>query len=354
MSGHIFKVGDRIKRVGNTYSWVPYGYETDLVKYGSRLGYHAKDGDLLPINAEEDWELVTAKPKFKVGDRVRILNNKSRAGYLLGEYKAGDIATITGTHRNDAFEEDEPDGIHLNGDTNWFFWPVDLEPAPLFAIGDKVRAKVDISWFFTKGNIYEVTRKLGEDSYCLSDNDGSKNHGTDYKWLNENFEHATTDEEADKPIIFSGGKFFINPARIGIPSTSGFTIPTDEEALPPKVSKDVTLNLSIDTSALRADMIKRMKEAVSARKTRLGNWEFNWGIGQITVFDRPKPKPKPAIVALITNGQPLPSDEPKVHRDTKKATREANRLATRFPGKEFGVFELVSKRVASVTLMEAA
>lgn len=49
-----------------------------------------------------------------------------------------------------------------------------------------------------------------------------------------------------------------------------------------------------------------------------------------------------AIVALIENGQPKPADRPHVHPSREAATKEAARLAGRYPGKEFGVYELVS------------
>lgn len=50
---------------------------------------------------------------------------------------------------------------------------------------------------------------------------------------------------------------------------------------------------------------------------------------------------KPAIVCLIENGQPRPSDEPHVHADRASAAAEASRLAKKHTGKRFGVYELV-------------
>lgn len=288
--------------------------------------------------------------KFKVGDRVRHTSGLATVIQVRPDITAapffiefdGDVGF---GHNGNGLSREK-----LASGRGWWAPERDLAPAPLFTVGDKVRFK-------TKEPSYSArhTDQILDIRFLYDDGDVAL-VGVDYAQVAhvQDIEHASADKEAGKPIIFSGGEFFINPARIGMPTTSGFTIPTDEEALPPKVSKDVTLNLSIDTSAFLADTIKLMKEAVSARKTRLRNWEFDWGAGRITVFDPPKPKPCPAIVALITDGQPLPSDEPKVHRNTTKATKEANRLATRYPGKEFGVFELVSKRVASVTLMEAA
>ena len=52
---------------------------------------------------------------------------------------------------------------------------------------------------------------------------------------------------------------------------------------------------------------------------------------------------KPAIVALIENGQPKPSVAPFVHANETLAAREAARLASLQKGKEFGVYVMAQK-----------
>lgn len=56
---------------------------------------------------------------------------------------------------------------------------------------------------------------------------------------------------------------------------------------------------------------------------------------------------QPAIVCLIENGQPLPSVRPHVHRNKTAAGKEAERLAKKYPGKRFGVYEYVSHAEAA-------
>lgn len=56
----------------------------------------------------------------------------------------------------------------------------------------------------------------------------------------------------------------------------------------------------------------------------------------------------PAIVCLIKDGQPRPSTEPHVHPSRGHAGDEAARLARKYPGKEFGVYELVDTRQVAV------
>ncbi len=66
------------------------------------------------------------------------------------------------------------------------------------------------------------------------------------------------------------------------------------------------------------------------------------------------PLTKPAIVALIENDQPKPSEQPKVHKSEQAATDEAERLAVKYPGQKFGVFVLADSRIADVVIRRAA
>lgn len=66
------------------------------------------------------------------------------------------------------------------------------------------------------------------------------------------------------------------------------------------------------------------------------------------------PLTKPAIVALIEDGQPKPSEQPKVHKSEESATDEAERLAVKYPGQKFGVFVLADSRIADVVIRRAA
>lgn len=56
-----------------------------------------------------------------------------------------------------------------------------------------------------------------------------------------------------------------------------------------------------------------------------------------------EPVSKPAIVALIENGQPKPSAAPHVHANETLAAKEAARLAGVHKGQEFGVYVLTQK-----------
>lgn len=58
---------------------------------------------------------------------------------------------------------------------------------------------------------------------------------------------------------------------------------------------------------------------------------------------------RPAIVAIVKNGQPHPANRPYVHANVAAATVEAERLARNNPGQEFAVYQRVCARVAEVS-----
>lgn len=72
------------------------------------------------------------------------------------------------------------------------------------------------------------------------------------------------------------------------------------------------------------------------------NWTIS--IGNVDAFMEHLVGATPAIVCLIENGQPKPSTYPHVHPSRGHAGDEAARLARKYPGKEFGVYELVDTR----------
>lgn len=77
-----------------------------------------------------------------------------------------------------------------------------------------------------------------------------------------------------------------------------------------------------------------------------GHWGvWSWNLSEIDHYPRKAETistTTPAIVCLIENGQPKPSDFPHVHPSKDAAAKEASRLAGKHKGKQFGVYELVS------------
>lgn len=67
-----------------------------------------------------------------------------------------------------------------------------------------------------------------------------------------------------------------------------------------------------------------------------------------------EPKTNPAIVALVVDGKPYPSQTPYVHATTESATTEAERLSVANPGQVFAVYERVTARIADKPVARAA
>ena len=306
MAKRKFKVGDRV-RAQRSHDNLESGQYYEVRKIdttgedlhwvfvkGAKSNF-SNDGSFL----ESMFELAKQAPQFKVGDRVRIVDNKSMSGGQVSDFKIGDIATI-----HSQMGLGVVDAWVLN-EGAWFLYGRQLEPAPLFAVGDKVR------WLRSKIQFqHAIIASIDGDEpwpYKIAQ-DGDHTYAT----ANE-LEHATPS------------------------STTGFTIPTDDEALPPKIGID----LAGGPDFLARGILRSFDRTL----------EIDLGARRISINDN---KPKPAIVALIEDGQPLPATNPKVHRNKGRALTEADRLAVKYPNQQFGVFELVAKRVASVEIREAA
>lgn len=78
------------------------------------------------------------KTKFKVGDRVSVLDNMTRSGIPIKEYDVGSVYAI----ERICGDGEGGDGYLFNGHYQ-FLRPAQIELAPKFAVGDKVRLVKD-------------------------------------------------------------------------------------------------------------------------------------------------------------------------------------------------------------------
>lgn len=85
------------------------------------------------------------------------------------------------------------------------------------------------------------------------------------------------------------------------------------------------------------DHFGREYESVKVKRDDGGSTENGWLPKFFELVE-----PTTTIVALIENGQPKPSSTPHVHASTGAAEKEAKRLATKYKGKQFGVFTLTA------------
>lgn len=340
--------------------------------------------------------------KFKVGDRVRVTTDE-------GGGKIGDVATITrfggtvvGLGRYCFL-------VGLSGATEGLYESRLELVAPLFKVGDRVRAMADAP----RGNVGTIIKDDGvEPSFLIRFDDWADGHGDGGHewWLYSNEIEAA-------PLVIKAGRYYktrdgrkVGPMRAYSDSLNGlhpwiadldlayegnnhsFLFKKSGENYeyrdldiiaewPAEPAKPYRANVAaqVDTVADEygggakpkfkvGDRIVAAKSFVGAAKpgdiaTVASRGEYWCGICRATLVDVMWDRapgghmqndggyyPKyfelvtatPAIVALIENGQPLPAKRPYVHPNRASAETEAKRLASKHPGKEFGVYEFVS------------
>ncbi|NNU59767.1 hypothetical protein [Ochrobactrum soli] len=254
--------------------------------------------------------------KFKVGDRVKILQHDP-----LGGYRVGDIFTVTGI--DGAYVEFiDNDGDERSRDEDEFVPAAETTGKPDFKVGDRVVALKDSAYSIKKGSISTVIRVDGDHISIRKEN------GEADGWFAEYFALA--------PLTIETGKFYrtrdgrkVGPMRWVRPRLGKFCFVDETDA-----AWAVDGAFDIGGNPSERDLIAEWVDDPASNDNA--------------------PATKPAIVALIENGQPKPSEKPKVHISEESATDEAERLAVKYPGQKFGVFVLADSRIADVVIRRAA
>lgn len=332
-----FKVGDLVRAVQNDYAGgYKRGDEFTLKGVTSRglLEIVDTDGDNR-TRPTEDFELVAPRPAFKVGDRVRVVANTKGGGGLMsfvgreGVVESADvnacvILSCDGLGRFFNFDELELISAALTIQAGKFYMTRD---------GRKVGPMRD-DWNIEKEFRYHTTTGLLTGHLWDA---GGKNYNepqTDLiaEWVDEPAATVATpvaEQPAANPKFKVGDR--VNWTRVS-GEFDGSTIiaidvDTDFEVWPYKLR---ATNGSV-TFAAEGEL-----ELVDRPKSFLDSL-----IGRTFTAKIVKPS-TPAIVCLMENGRPLPAERPHVHPSTSAAEREAARLADKYKGKEFAVFELGS------------
>ncbi|ESX78497.1 hypothetical protein X757_09185 [Mesorhizobium sp. LSHC414A00] len=325
--------------------------------------------------------------KFKVGQRVRCVDGE----FAADELATGETYKIAGFNSGDLRLE----GVKSSWSARRFL------SAPLFAVGDKVRAvRTSYSNAYIAGNTYIV--KSAGDNHISTERDehGSRTNG----WGADNFEPAYTscaaaevDNLADeygspKPtksefkvgdrVRYNGkSKEYHMPKHIGTVGTvarsegSGLTTTVDWDVVgPARTVYTENIELAPLAATLRIEAGRYYKTRDGRKVGPASRFDFGDGypfeVGdsywvsesgkaqtgsagpdliaewsdEVAVSSVADSVSKPSIVCLIENGQPKPSTLPFVHADKDLAATEAARLAGKHPGQEFGVYELVTTR----------
>ncbi len=256
--------------------------------------------------------------KFKVGDRVRALQDSGLGAFLAG--KEYEVLAVTDERITAINERGQRD---IWGEHHFELLPV---AAQTFKIGDWVRTE---GW----SRFYEVVGV--EDGHIwvkLYDGTSSK-ESTEGKTFE--FERA--------PLTIETGKYYrtrdgrrAGPMEYGNDDDFSYVSHVEGEIGNRIFQKDgthgsrwIVHNPALD---LIAEWVDEPVKAAAPLPFILRNLEFMVA-----------PIAKPAIVALIENGQPKPSVAPFVHANEMLAAKEAARLASLQKGQEFGVYVLTQK-----------
>jgi hypothetical protein len=324
--------------------------------------------------------------KFKVGDRVRSLSGDAEYVGIVGTIIMDDGSSLPYKVKLDKPVEKYDDTTiwRSSRDLELVEQPAAWQPK----VGDRVRWKEAFaSSFYTKGSVYEV-RDDRNGSLFLTDDDRNAESG-DHQWDSDGIrEHF----DLVPPFAIEAGKFYktrdgrkVGPIRIDehddlyplgarceaedrtLWYTAGghywTTELKSEHDLIAEWVDEPAVAASNDNAAPAkfkvGDRVKfrddygssaRGKEATVIAVNVWGDDGIQVNLGWVygTSTERASdlrpiktpPSTATAIVALIENGQPKPSDRPFVHADEGAACKEAARLADKHKGQSFGVYVL--------------
>lgn len=191
-----------------------------------------------------------------------------------------------------------------------------------FKVGDRVRCTNSAEGQFTKGKDYIVSSVYGDRIGVVQDDSGSKTNGWEakfFKLVEEPWDYDPRTAKSD------------NRLRVGD-----------------------TVSCSSNTATTYRIKAAYGDKVDVASLSKSGSEGFTYKSQPARLFTPVSAEPaSPAIVAVFQGGKPRPSGNPFVHPSADAATIEAERLARQNPGQEFGVFTLVTKLVADVTVRAA-
>lgn len=271
--------------------------------------------------------------KFKVGDRVRALQDSGLGAFLAGkEYEVLDVRYENITAINERGQRDSW------GEHHFELLPVaeaTSSEKPAFKVGDRVRA-IDNHGGLIIGETYSISSyaeptRIGR---WLNLEGRRSNYSNDGSFLESSFEPA---------LKIEAGKYY--RTRDGRKVGPLMARNNDSYAFAADIAGDIGIRIFQKDGVhgsrwignepnldLIAEWVDEPVKATAPVQFTMRNFKLTF-----------EPVAKPAIVALIENGQPKPSVAPFVHANETLAAKEAARLASLQKGKEFGVYVMTQK-----------
>ncbi len=270
---------------------------------------------------------------LKVGDKVRSLVTQI-------DVRAGQLYEVKTVDDGDVWVIDDV------GDT-WLLWPKEYETLPFaanapeekpaFKVGDRVRV--------IKTDLFRQGTRVGDIGFVTMSTSGSVHfdlhHETDGVISQIAIDPWNRIELA--PLKIEAGKYYCT--RDGRKAGPLMARNNDSYAFAADIAGDIGIRIFQKDGVhgsrwignepnldLIAEWVDEPVKAAAPVQFILRNDIFSFA-----------PVAKPAIVALIENGQPKPSVAPFVHANETLAAKEATRLANLQKGKEFGVYVLTQK-----------
>ena len=316
--------------------------------------------------------------RFKVGEWVRVKDNRGAPLY----YKDGDVCQVSAVRDDLVFSNKKP-GMFAKRFEPW-------QPR----VGERVRVvRAELSHKADRiGLEFNVTHEAYK--VCNGVQTWGGDNAGGYVWRADELEPIlATTPERPATLTLEAGKFYKtrdgrkagpafisgNIATFGNASNYASAVWSDDGR---SSSREDKLSLKdndivaewIDEPVAKpsndnakpkfkvGDIVKRFKgnnpgsevghEATISKIEDISGWDDNgpWllfedgtsGYATSFRFATTPTHTTTSIVALIENGQPKPSSTPHVHTSTGAAEKEAKRLATKYKGKQFGVFTLTA------------
>ena len=264
--------------------------------------------------------------KLKVGDKVRSLVTQI-------DVRAGELY--------EAARSDADSGVWVIDDVGDQFYLTNEEfeilpvATPTFEVGDRVQTIADSLPWYRAGEVAEVVIADGGDDDCFVrfNSDRMASDSWYVKW--KHIQLAPLKIEAGKYYRTRDGRKVgpMNAAESEGYAFSGALVGVGWIKIFQSTGAHGSRLIGSDPNLdLIAEWIDEPVKAAEPVQFTMRNFK-------LTV----EPVAKPAIVALIENGQPKPSVAPFVHANETLAAKEATRLAGVHKGQEFGVYVLTQK-----------
>ncbi|OYR20449.1 ribosomal protein L7/L12 [Brucella pseudogrignonensis] len=265
----------------------------------------------------------------KVGDKVRSLVTQI-------DVRAGGLYEVKTVDGGDVWVIDDV------GD-NWYLASDEFETLPVvakaqtFKVGDRVRLTANEGDGRYSGSIGVIEKINNNYARVLFDAPFTGWGETGRNW------HAQLSDFVAAPLKIEAGKYYCT--RDGRKAGPLMARNNDSYAFAADIAGDIGIRIFQKDGVhgsrwignepnldLIAEWVDEPVKAAAPAPFILRNDMFYFA-----------PVAKPAIVALIENGQPKPSAAPHVHANETLAAKEATRLAGIHKGQEFGVYVLTQK-----------